>query len=363
MHSFADEMVGFIHLFNICGLSPFSRKPNTNLALVLYSLICTLGSCINITTAIVQKKVVLESSVGHLASGIYFFSLNATHVIISLETIVCRKEQQLLFQLFSDVDDIFRKRLNWTISYRNERRHKWKILLTILAVFFLIRGYFTVILVKQDLINAYWYQCLYAILVNRISTVRNIFYVLSLINRLKYLSENFEQILTTTAFGQTYEMPSKNLGRDTVCRSLLFSIEPSEKGPDYHKILALKDIYGKLYSICDVINSTFGWSFLAIFTHEFIDFTLDGYWVFVAIKQKQSNQTSVVINFIGLLFPVLFQLFIIAFYCRSATKNVSKYYISYKKLVVDGVGNTKGHQLAHFHCQNMLNGNSCICSS
>lgn len=328
-------MQSFINFFNIFGLSPFSKKPLVNLALILYSLICLLGSCITIGTAIIRDDVVLDSSVNHLASGIYFLSLNAAQLIISLETIVFRKEQQYLFELFSNVDEIFRERLNWTISYSKERRQKWKILLSILIVFSSIRTYFVVQLFNQNLINAYWYQCLLAVFVNRLSTVRNLFYVITLINRLKFVNENLEKNLTTTAFDQAHVLPSGGSGDP--CPSLPFNIEPCEEGPDFHKILALKNIYGKLYSIGDVINSTIGWSFLAIFTHAFINFTLAGYWVFVAIQEKRSDQRGGAITSIFMLFPDVFQLFIIAFYCNSATKIVSKCYISYTQRLFDEV--------------------------
>lgn len=90
----------------------------------------------------------------------------------------------------------------------------------------------------------------------------------------------------------------------------------------YEQLMALKQIYGKIWDITNLINDCFGWSLLVIVTEYFIEFTSNGYWLFLALIQ--SLDTSFTIFSLCSLFPIVIVLTAFAYSCYQCSENAQQ---------------------------------------
>lgn len=124
--------------------------------------------------------------------------------------------------------------------------------------------------------------------------------------------------------------------RDIVTRNrdkLAFIMYPEQKSSKndfngiknsslYEQLMALKQIYGKIWDVTNLINDCFGWSLLVIVTEYFIEFTSNGYWLFLALIQ--SSDISFTIFSLCSLFPIVIVLTAFAYSCYQCSENAQQ---------------------------------------
>lgn len=99
----------------------------------------------------------------------------------------------------------------------------------------------------------------------RLRCVQVLFFVYLLRSRLIHVNDKVKEILTV----QNAHTADGNVMYDA--KNIVFILDTANsKYSTYDRLLNLKQIYGELYEICELINVTFGWSLLAVVTQCFV---------------------------------------------------------------------------------------------
>lgn len=315
--TFFDEMRVFIVFFSIFGLWPAWKNNKHKWLLLIYSCFSILFVFIISVSAVLYK--VLENALSAAVTYSLLFSILVTHFIIVVQSLVQRKFQMKLIQKFTHVDRLFHTKLQVPVSYREERRILFHRFVMMLSTFIAIKVALMIHLYCTTDLDTFWYHCLYSIWILRLRSVQVLCFVHLLRERLILVNHKIKEILTArnlyAGFSNEWH-PIHNR------RNSVFILDKSlPKISIYDRLLSLKEIYGELYEICELINITYGWSLLAIITQCFIDFTSNSYWAFLALEES-STDIATAMDCISLLIPVVIVLSLFAYYCSSCSRYV-----------------------------------------
>lgn len=201
-------------------------------------------------------------------SILVFSTTFLTHLIIVIETILTNQSQLRLLREFSDVDQLFEATLIVNISHCKQKRQLFaqQITQVLSAIIATIKGisilYYTLYL------QEYFLLCIiYSKWIIHLKTIQVIFFICMVRARLILVNKDIMDVQSIANVQQRRHRTEK----------LIFS-----------RLLNLKEIYSKLYTICILINKTFGWSLLAVMTQLFIQITCNGYWLFLHLDNANS---------------------------------------------------------------------------
>lgn len=161
------------------------------------------------------------------------------------------------------------------------------------------------------------------ILLIRLRSIQIIMFVFLLCNRLRLVRKNLQQILESQHFY------SGNLNDCALLRSTerIFVLDFSSINCRllYDRLFNLKQVYGELYEICELINLTYGSSCLVIVTQNFLDFTINCYWIFLEFLKLEKSEPdfSRIIDFVILQIPIMVLIGTLIFYCSLCSRYVS----------------------------------------
>lgn len=262
--TFLDEMRAFNAFFLIFGLFASWPTPKYRPILFVYSIFSIFLVFAIFVSAVYINKVFNENILSSAVAYSFLLSILATHLIIVLQSLFHRKAQIKLVQKFSYVDRLFNTKLQLFISYRNEKRALFIRLLILLCTFLLIKSGLFIHLYYGGYLNSFWFHCVYSNWIARLRSAQVLFYVYLLRSRLILVNEKVKEILIS----RNRQSGNLNEWQPIVNKrniALVFDTS-SSKFSTYDRLLNLKQIYGELYEICELINITFGWSLLAIIT-------------------------------------------------------------------------------------------------
>lgn len=313
-------MRGFIAFFLVFGLWPTWQTTKYKNLLFVYSVFSILLVFGIFFSAIFINKVLEDNTLSTAVAYSFLFSILSTHLIIVLQSLFYRKTQMKLIQKFSYVDRLFNTKLDIFLSYHREKRALLIRFMSLVFIFVAIKIGLITHLHYMNRLNSFWYHCLFSIWIMRLRCVQVLFFVYSLRSRLILVNDKVNEILTARNIQTTN---ARQLHQNNDNRNVVFVLDTSNaKYSTYDRLLNLKQIYGELYEICELINITFGWSLLAIITQCFIDFTSNSYWTFLALEQ-QSPDIANAIDCVSLLIPIVIILSLMAYYCSSCTRYVN----------------------------------------
>lgn len=308
-----DEMRGFIVFFLIFGLWPAWINNKYKWLLIIHSIFSITTVFAIFASAIFIHKVLESNLLSTAVAYSCLFSILVTHLIIILQSLVQREFQLKLIQKFAHVDRSFHKKLHILISHRDEKRVLLVRFVSMLSIFAGIKVAMLINLADGGVFNSFWYYCLYSIWIARLRCVQVLCFVHLLRARLILVNDKIKEILTAR---------NLNAGIPNVCRPISTFDNSMLNGSIYDRLLNLKQIYGELYAICELINQTYGWSLLAMIAQCFIDFTSNSYWTFLALEQTTVG-VSTAINCVSLLIPIAIVLLLLCSYCSSCSRCVS----------------------------------------
>lgn len=319
--TFIDEMRGFIAFFLIFGLFPtWQTTGKYKPWLVLYSIFSILLVFAIFLSAIYINKVLDDNTLSTAVAYSFLFSILTTHLIIVVQALFYRNSQTKLIQKFGQVDRLFNTKLQILMSYRKEKQALFMRFTTLLIIFVAIKVGLLTHLHYEGRLGGFWFHCLFSIWIMRLRCIQVLFFVYLLRARLILVNDKVKEILAARNqhTGNTNEW--QPITGDS---NIVFVLDtPNSKHSTYDRLLNLKQIYGELYEICELINVTFGWSLLAIITQCFIDFTSNSYWTFLALEQPIPD-TANAIDCISLLVPIVIILSLLAYYCSSCSRYVN----------------------------------------
>lgn len=318
---FFDEFRGFIGFFLIFGLWPCWRWQNSKYkcCLIIYSigLICFIG-CI-FFFAIFMNIELSSHALSSIVEYSFLWSVLFTHLVILLEVLINRNAQMRLIQKITYADFLFKHRLQLVICYRDEKRAIFKRFAVLIFISISVRAILTVHLYYQNRINNIWYECMCSVWILRLRFLQIIFFVFFLRNRLNLLKEKLKEMLVS----QSFYADNSNRWRFFRDASKVFVLDSSiVKRSSYNLLLNLKQIYGELYEISELISLTFGWSLLAIVAQNFIEFIGNSYWIFLSLGKSKIDLEHLA-DSISLLIPITVMLGTMVYYCSSCSRYVS----------------------------------------
>lgn len=151
----------------------------------------------------------------------------------------------------------------------------------------------------------------YSMLLIRVRCIQNIFYVDLLKERLHWLAEK----ILTLAYYNDDDQNGIALVENNNKRA-----KNSMQNAMYSELISLKRIYGSIWDTNCLLNDCFGWSLLAIVTHNFIHLTSHGYWLFLALSGMLPSYQ--IIDSILDIATVFFVMSLLCISCYKCTQNV-----------------------------------------
>lgn len=303
----------FIHSA-FCGLWPSWKSSKYTILLLIYSFFQITYIIVFFLFAIWNFKLpnaTLSVIIGHSI----FWSILFTHLVVIIEALVNRNAQLRFIEKFASIDRLFKTKLHVVISYDKEKRSIFSRLIVLLVFLFFIRIGLTVHLNYRNQADIYWYQCILSIWIVRTRSNQVLVFVLILRARLHYIFEKLNEIRIG------YNLYSRRINQWTIVHDanahfVLDSIWT--KDSIYDRLMSLKQIYGKLYELCEQINNLFGLSLLTIIAQSFMDITTNAYWIFLTIQSLEQDIPRA-IDCIFLLVPNVVSMVILSFYCSTCS--------------------------------------------
>lgn len=232
-------------------------------------------------------------------------------LVIATESLCTSAAQEQLIRKFSIVDRLIWRKMSICVPYQKEKRELFLRNFVIIAIMLFLNvsaaiySYYTKSII---------YSTIYFSWIMRLRVVQVMFFVYLMRGRLSLINDELVDI--------------RRIFNDRVERNQVsdFPINVNtDKLPAinsiYERILTLKRLYKQLHDICELINHTFGWSLLAIFTQSFIAFTSNSYWVFFFLENN-INDLGSFMACIDFAIQTTISVCIMAFYCSSCYKVV-----------------------------------------
>lgn len=312
-----NEIRSFLVLFSVLGLWP--TWPNSKFrALFIISLILYISYifCIFWSVFYFNKEFSY-----HTLSAIVQFSFLAgilmTHFTVIVEAFINRNAQVRLIEKISYVDQLLHSKLQLNISYHSEKNAIFIRLASVMFIFMIIRTIFTFDLYYEYNINTFPYRLIFSAWTIQLRSIQVLFFVYLIRTRLQFVSDQLNEMLIPSTFCGKSKTQWKFF-RDT-CSIFVLDMSLAKRSL-YDRLVNLKQVYGELYEICELINVTFGWSLLTIIVQSLIDFTSCFYWFYLALQESIVSLTIVCL--VDLL-PILCLVFSMAYICSSCSYCVS----------------------------------------
>lgn len=287
--AFSHEVRRFSYWFKCFGLSPFAEEGSWSVILLIYSGVLLAVTILLVCSAFFVANIFEQSSAGTLASlvgQLVFCGLIATNGIILLQAVIFRPEAKQIEERFDAIYSLMREKLLVDISAnRMKSKSFWKLFSIIV---FLVGGAAANIcaLVYYDEPLGYFLHSLWPIVIIRARCIHNIYLVDLITQYLTLFNGKLTDIVARTAQeGLSPEWIKMNYAQKDF--GYLANRTP------YSELMILKDVYGYIWDITNLINDTFGWSLLAVATQNFIEFTCNGYWLFLAMDSGTTGISTI----------------------------------------------------------------------
>lgn len=285
-NNITHELRYFLYGFKLFGLSPYAQSKQGNLLLVIHSLILLAITSVLVVSAFIFVNIFEQSAAGTLASivgSLMFCGLIATNVIILLQALMFRPEAAKIEDRFDSIHKLMQNHLFMDISVtRMKRRLFWKIAIVV-SFLVVVIGFNFAALRYYDEHLSYNLHSLWPILIIRARCIHNIFIVDLITEYLNRLNGKLSDITSMMAASDQRKDDGFKI------KYAQSDFKHLTKTP-YAELMILKDVYGHIWDITNLMNDAFGWSLLAIATQNFIEFTCNGYWLFLTVD----NATSVI---------------------------------------------------------------------
>ncbi|KAG5678830.1 hypothetical protein PVAND_008464 [Polypedilum vanderplanki] len=299
---FTEEMNFFIKVFQLFGLFP------SNFLLKVYSLICfglTIATFICAFTVI----PVLEdnNSLSLLVGGLVFVGVLLTHLMNVMQAFTSRNEQAKIYQKFDEIDLLLSNKLLVKVDYKSLRRRLiYKYTLIFITLAFIHVASIVSVTINKLFFN-YYVLLILPVAIIRFRCIQNMFYVDLIKSKLHLMNTKLSDIINRNDDKMAFILFADKLQKRDKKRiengTLSF----------YDQIMTLKQIYGKIFDVCNLINDCFGWSLLFIVTQFFIEFTSNGYWLFLALEKVLED--SIATQSVCSMLPITILLTTMAYSC------------------------------------------------
>lgn len=261
---FSDEMKFFVNTFQLFSLFPFSSNAVGNILLKFYSVFNILLVVAIFVSAFFFFPVLEDSKdLSLLVGGLVFNGLLITHIINILQAFTSRHDQMMIYQKFDEIDYMLQNKLLVTINYSSLRQRlliKYFVIEFVLAMIHVTSIVSTVI---NNLFFMYYLHLIIPIFIIRVRCIQKIFYVDLIKEKLKLMNKKLEEIITKNRDKMVFVLASEKLQKFD---------KKYTKTSLYDQLMTLKQIYGKIWDVSNLINDCFGKISFTTFKINFLDF-------------------------------------------------------------------------------------------
>lgn len=303
---FFKQMRKFFLFFVLFGLWSSWTNSKHKFLIQVYSILPTITVFLCLTFF---SQFYDYNSLGKTISNTSFILILTVHSIVSIETLLSTNIQIQLIEKFSLVDRLFSTKLRVAIPYHREKRSLFTqncIFVPIMVVSKIgIAVYFYI---RRHSIN-FTVSSMYPTLFLRLRLIQVLFFVYLMRARLNLIK------LELMKFRWSDRCPIISVAKSNV----VFMENAPVKQSTYDRLIYIKRIYGELYEISELINSTFGWSLLTIVTISFLRSTVHVYMVFSNLHDNAHNIARSLVFLIIILIPNVVVLVTLAMCCSSCS--------------------------------------------
>lgn len=255
---FSEEMSIFVRFFQLFSLFPISANALLNVVLQFYSVVTLLLIVgIFISSFFILPILTESESLSFLVGGLVFIGLLFTHLINIIQGFTSRHEQLLIYQKFDEIDLLLQNQLLVGVSYAKLRK---RLLFKYFIILTLVCGVHVTSLVAVTVTSGsdfrYYFYLIFPILIIRIRCIQNMFYVDLIKEKLMLVNFKLDDIVRKNKDKMAFILFADKLQK--------FNQKKSMKSSLYEQLMTLKQIYGKVWDISNLINDCFGWSLLTI---------------------------------------------------------------------------------------------------
>lgn len=312
-----DEIRHFLVLFSMLGLWPAWINSKYR-ALFTISLILNIAYIFGIFWSVFYYNA--EFSYHTLSAIVQFLFLCGilmTHFTVIVEAFINRTAQMRLIDKISNADQLLHSKFQFNISYHNEKNTIFIRLASVMFTFMVLRTIFTFDLYYGYSINTFPYRLILSAWIIQLRSIQVLFFVYLLRTRLQFVSNQLKEMLIPSDFCGNRKTQVKFFHDTTNIFVLDMSVA---KRSLYDRLVNLKQIYGELHEICEIINVTFGWSLLTIIVQSLIDLISCFYWFYLALQE--SIHSLAIVCLVDLL-PIIVLVVSMAYICSSCSYCVS----------------------------------------
>lgn len=328
-----DDIRSFLVLFSVVGLWPSWINYKFRVLFIIH-LVLSVTYIFGIFCSVFYYNA--EFSYHTLSAIVQFLFLAGvlmTHFTVIVEAFINRNAQMRLIDKISYADQLLHSKFQLDISYQIEKKTIFVQLASVMLAFMMLRTIFTFDLYYGYGINTFPYRLILSAWIIQLRCIQVLFFVYLLRTRLQFVSDQLDEMLNSSDFCGKRNTRVKFI-HDT---TNMFVLDVSyAKRSMYDRLVNLKQIYGELHEICELINVTFGWSLLTIIVQSLIEMISCFYWFYLAIQE--SIVSLAIVCMVDLL-PIIVLVVSMAYICSSCSCCVSSFNVFRKKTCTKVDGN------------------------
>lgn len=288
-------------MFRLFALIPvLTAKSMVSRLLELYSLFMILYDCFAFYYIFHIRQNFAGNSVFAVVAALLVFVLIATHMAIVIQAYVSRKTQVNILQMIDDIDSVMIEKLHLKMVPRSIGKNLAWELISIIALLLASYAHFFIYYSEGD--DTFF--LLTIIGTTRMRCIQMLFYVGLLYERLERINDELKRIVMSTDNSQA-------LYRNAILENDF-----------YERLVVLKNLYGCIWDISNMLNECFGWSFVVVATEHFVETLSNGHVIFIAFVATDIPNSVALGAFFGCV-PALFTFTMVCISCHLCTKKVS----------------------------------------
>lgn len=244
---FTREMSGFVKFFQIFSLFPLSSDAFRNIVIKFLMAAHLVGILIvmfylNLAVSVhndldmrILVRIIVSANVNSLLLSQF---INFVHAYLT------RHKQLKIYQKLDEIDFLLQKQVQINVRNRKLRNRLKLKMFGILATSGLLNAAIIIgVTSMPSILRHYSFITMLPIFILRLRCVQCIFYVDIMRDKLNYVIAKLEDIVE-----RSHKASQRKESRKSI----------------YDELMVLKQIYGKVWDVSNMVNDCFGWSLLAI---------------------------------------------------------------------------------------------------
>lgn len=241
-----------------------------------------------------------SSSLNDIIGSLKTFMIIFTHCAVLMHSYTSRNTLVNILKMFDGIDSVMIKHLFIEMVPKSiNKKLVWQLIAGITALFASYANFFLLMSNSVDI-----WLFLPVIAITRMRSIQISFYVGLLRDRLEKINDELFKIVQPPDSDQSLYRKA------------------SLENENYERLQALKNLYGCIWDISNMLSDCFGWSFVIIATEQFVEMLCNAHLIFVVLASPDMPNSTVIYTF-SEAFPFLFTFTMVCIDCHLCSKKVN----------------------------------------